>query len=269
MTLLPLDHEALRQQYSQARPFPYVKIEKFLDPEFAKEVAAAYPTFEVALGQGRSFKTVNERKKVQITDAKLFPGPVAQLNEALASPSFLSKLSYVTGIPDLLADEDLVGGGIHVTGPGGRLDVHVDFNFMESRKLHRRLNLLVYLNPTWEEKWGGHLQLWDKDVTNCEQAFAPALNRCVIFETSDISFHGVTPVTAAAPFPRLSFATYYYTRQPPPNWKGTVHSTIFKARPEERLRGYVLMPAEFLQQRITSGVRRIKGGIKRLVNAVR
>ncbi len=269
MLVQRFDREALRQQYRTASPYPFVKIENLLDPAFAREVAAAYPTFEDATAQGRAFKSVNERKKVQITDAKLFPEPVARLNAALASPAFLSDLSYVTGMPGLLADEQLVGGGIHVTGPGGRLDVHVDFNYIESRKLHRRLNLLLYLNPVWEEQWGGHIQLWDKDVTDCRQAFAPALNRCVIFETSDISFHGVTPVTAAAPFPRQSFATYYYTREAPPHWKGVAHSTIFKARPEERLRGYVFMPAEMLQRQVTRGVRQVKQGVKRLMGAGR
>jgi Rps23 Pro-64 3,4-dihydroxylase Tpa1-like proline 4-hydroxylase len=265
----PLEREVLRRQYSQAEPFPFIKIENFLDPDFAKEVAAAYPSFEDATGRGRSFKSVNERKKIQITDAKLLPEPVGRLNEALASHEFLSDLSYVTGIPDLLADEQLTGGGIHMTGPGGRLDVHVDFNYLEDRKLHRRLNLLLYLNPVWKEQWGGQVQLWDRDVKKCKQTFVPMLNRCVIFETSEISFHGVTPVTAAAPCPRISFATYYYTRQPPPDWKGTIHGTIFKARPEERLREYVLMPAELIHQGVKKKWSSIRQGVKRLMNSVR
>jgi 2OG-Fe(II) oxygenase superfamily len=269
MIIAPFDRELLRHQYLKAIPFPFVKIERFLDPAFAAAAAASYPSFEEAMRQGRTFKTVNEQKKIQITDPKLFPRPVAGLNEALASREFLSDLSYITGIPELLADEELVGGGIHITGPGGRLDVHVDFNYIESRKLHRRLNLLLYLNPVWEEQWGGQIQLWDMGVKNCRQEFAPALNRCVIFETSDISFHGVAPVTTAAQFPRISFATYYYTRQPPPNWKGATHSTIFRARPEERLRRYVLMPAEILQQQLIHSGRRIKQRLKRLINAVR
>jgi hypothetical protein len=145
------------------------------------------------------------------------------------------------------------------------LDVHVDFNLIEDRKLHRRLNLLLYLNPVWEEAWGGQIQLWDKKVKHCRQMFAPVLNRCVIFETNDISYHGVVPVTNAAPYPRISFATYYYTREAPANWDGKVHSTIFKARPEERLRGLVLMPAEKVQRRLAAGIHRIKQGAKRLV----
>jgi hypothetical protein len=267
MLIQRLDREELRQQRLKARPFPFVKIDNFLEPQFAKEVAASYPTFDAAEKTGRSFRTVNEKRKVQITDSRLFPGPVAQLNKLLASPEFLADLSYIMGIPKLIADDELLGGGIHVTGPGGRLDVHVDFNYLEARQLHRRVNLLLYLNPVWDEKWGGHIQLWDKDVKHCAQVFTPALNRCVIFETSETSFHGVTPVTNAAPFPRNSFATYYYTKESPENWKGGVHGTVFKARPTEGLRAHVLMPIERLRHRFRRNVGRLKHGIRRLIGA--
>jgi Rps23 Pro-64 3,4-dihydroxylase Tpa1-like proline 4-hydroxylase len=263
------DREALRHQFTSAKPFPFMKIENFVDPDFAREVASAYPTFDGAMAAGRSFKTVNERKKVQITDAKQFSAPILRLHEMLSSPQFLADLSYITGIPKLLADEELVGGGIHVTGPGGRLDVHIDFNYMQERELHRRVNLLLYLNPTWQEDWGGQIQLWDRNVLRCEQQFSPALNRCVVFETSEISFHGVTPVSPAAPYPRLSFATYYYTREAPANWKGDVHGTVFRARPEERFRKYVAAPAEKLQHTLTHRANSLKQGIKRLIKPVR
>jgi len=262
--LRPLDLEALREFYAAAKPFPFVKIDNFLDPEAAKLIASSFPCFEEALAKGRTFKTVNERKKIQITSPELFPAPVAKLNDALASPKFLSDLSYITGIPNILADPELNGGGIHMTGPGGRLDVHVDFNYIEERKLHRRVNLLLYLNPVWDESWGGHIQLWDREVKRCEAAFAPALNRCVIFETSQTSYHGVTPISEAAPVPRQSFATYYYTKEAPLHWDGSVYSTIFKARPKERIRGLVLMPTETISGKIKSRIRKIKDYVKRL-----
>jgi len=262
---LQWNREEARHQFATAEPFRFVKIDDFLDRGLAEQAADSYPSFEDAMVHGRTFKALNEQKKVQVTNATLFPPPVARLNSLLASPGFLTDLSYVTGIPDLLADEQLVGGGMHLTGPGGRLDVHVDFNFMEDRKLHRRLNLLLYLNPVWGDLWGGQLQLWDQDVTACRQTFAPRLNRCVIFETSDISFHGVVPVTAPAPYPRISFAAYYYTREAPPNWDGKVHSTIFRARPKERIRGLILMPAAKIRRQLSASLRGVKGAAKRLV----
>ena len=231
----------------------------------AADIATSFPSFDTATNQGKSFSSVNEKKKIQITNSNLFPKSIAKLNAALASPAFLADLSYITSIPNLLADEELIGGGIHVTGPGGRLDVHVDFNFLEDRQLHRRLNILVYLNPVWDERWGGHIQLWDRHVKECLQQFAPVLNRCVIFETSETSFHGVVPVAAEAPFARQSFAGYYYTREAPQGWNGKAHSTVFKARPAERLKGYVLMPAERISHHLSENTHRVKRGIKRLL----
>jgi hypothetical protein len=265
MVISKFKREDLRDQYRKSEPFPFVKIDDFLEPAFAAEVSAAYPTFEAAANQGLMFKTVNERKKVQITDSGLFPPPVMRLNDAISSTAFLSDLSFITGIPSLLADEKLLGGGMHLTGPGGRLDVHVDFNYIEDRKLFRRINLLLYLNSSWEAAWGGELQLWDKNVRRCEASFTPVFNRCVIFETSEISFHGVVPVSSAAPMPRQSFATYYYTREAPTHWKGVAHGTIFRARPDEKARGLVMMPAEAVKRQVNNGIRQVKDGIKRLM----
>src|SRR5437660_549651 len=82
----------------------------------------ACPSFEEAARLGRSFSAVNERRKIQVTDARTFPAPIAELNRALASPEFLDLLSHAFEIPNLIADEELVGGGMHQTGPRGHLD---------------------------------------------------------------------------------------------------------------------------------------------------
>jgi Rps23 Pro-64 3,4-dihydroxylase Tpa1-like proline 4-hydroxylase len=264
--LLPLNRDSLRSSYQGAKPFPFFAIENLMDPSLAIEASESYPNFDDASAQGKAFHTANERKKVQITRSELFPPAVARLHEQLSSRSFIEDLSYITGIPNLLADELLAGGGMHITGPGGRLDVHVDFNYLSERKLFRRVNLLLYLNRVWDEKWGGHLQLWDRDVSHCEASFSPCFNRCVVFETSDVSYHGVTPVSPDALFPRRSFAAYYYTREAPPCWKGEVPTTVFKARPEERLSKYITMPAERLRNKIDASVAKVKRGLKKAIN---
>ena len=244
MVIRPLDIDALRTEFRDAAPFPHIVIDEFLDPDFAREVAAAYPSFEEAQELGFAFDFVRERRKIQISDSALFPPAVARLHEALASSSFLESLEAITGIDGLEADPSLGGGGMHVTGPGGRLDVHVDFNYNEDRHVYRRLNILVYLNPEWEDDWGGAVELWDPKVKRCHKSVPPRLNQCVLFETSEISYHGVEPVAERARHPRQSFAAYYYTKQPHPTWSGESHSTIFKARPDENLRRFALVPLE-------------------------
>lgn len=243
-TIRSQDWDALRARVNAAVPFPHFCIDGFLDPAFAEECRAAFPTYEHAAEMGREFAAVNERRKVQVTDSSRFPPPLKRLHEELRSSGWLQTLGHVMSIPHLLADPELVGGGIHETGPRGYLDVHVDFNYIEDRGLHRRLNILIYFNKDWHPQWGGNLELWDSEVSVCHQSFSPIFNRCVVFETTDVSYHGVTAVTCPPDQVRRSFAGYYYTRDAPPHWTGESHSTIFRARPQERFKGTVLMPLE-------------------------
>ncbi len=262
MIINPIDRDALRTRVRQASPFPHFKIDEFLDPAFAQSVLEAFPSFDQALKVGTSFNAVNEYKKVQVTDSSLFAEPIAQLNQALAAPEFLELMGYVFDIPNLVADDQLFGGGIHQTGPRGHLDVHIDFNYIEDRALHRRLNILVYFNKDWREEWGGNIELWDKDVKVCQHSFVPIFNRCVVFATNEISFHGVTAVKCPPGMSRKSFAAYYYTKEAPAHWTGESHTTIFKARPDELVKGQVLMPIESAKRSVVKAFRGLKKKIK-------
>ena len=258
----PIDRDALRGRARSATPFPFFCIDGFLEAGAAERVLDAFPSYEDALGIGRTFHAVNERGKVQVTDSTRFAEPVAGLNRELASAEFLGLLAHVFDMPGLLADDQLVGGGIHQTGARGHLDVHVDFNYIADRQLHRRLNILIYFNKHWDPSWGGNIELWDRDVKTCVHSFAPIFNRCVVFETSDISYHGVSAVKCPEGRSRKSFAAYYYTKEAPAHWTGEGHSTIFKARPEERLKGNVLMPLEQAGRSVLGAIRRVKKTIK-------
>jgi Rps23 Pro-64 3,4-dihydroxylase Tpa1-like proline 4-hydroxylase len=254
----PIDREALREQARAAKPVRNFCIDNFLDESFADSVMAAYPTFAEATKVGMTFDAVNEKLKVQVTDSSKFAEPIAELNRTLSSPEFLDLLSYVFDMPNLLADELLVGGGIHQTGSRGHLDVHVDFNYITERELHRRLNILIYFNKDWKPEYGGNIELWDADVKVCHQSFSPIFNRCVVFETNEISYHGVTAVKCPPDRARKSFAAYYYTKEAPAHWTGHSHSTIFKARPNEVIKGNVMMPLEKAKRKIRSVLRDFK-----------
>ena len=258
----PIDRDELRERVRSAAPFPFFAIDNFLDESFAERVLAAFPTFKEAEKVGVIFHTVNQMSKVQMTDASKFAEPVAELNRQLAAPEFLDLLSHVFDIPKLLPDDELEGGGIHQTGPRGILDVHIDFNYIRDRELHRRLNILIYFNKNWDPSWGGNIELWDKEVKTCHHSFVPIFNRCVVFETSEISYHGVTAVKCPEGRSRKSFAAYYYTKEAPAHWTGESHSTIFKARPNELIKGKVLMPLETAGQHVRNVVWKIKRTIK-------
>ena len=104
-------------------------------------------------------------------------------------------------------------------------------------QLDRRLNLLLYLNKEWKEEYGGHFELWNRDVTTCEAKILPIFNRCVIFNTSDFSYHGhPNPLNCPENLTRKSLALYYYSNGRPQEEISGKHSTIFQERPGENLR---------------------------------
>ena len=248
-----IDVAAAAQSFRNAEGTPHLCIDEFLRPEFARRVAAAYPAYQEAGTQGKSYSVLHESGKVQLTDASRFPQPVAELNAALGSREFLETMVEIAGIEDLVADPELRGGGMHLMGSGARLDVHVDFNRFKQRGLHRRLNILVFLNPDWRPEWEGRFELWDAEVKHRIAAYTPVFNRCVFFATSEKSFHGVTRVSCPPGQSRRSFAAYYYTEAAPTDWAGR-HSTIFRHRPGEEWRA-ILRLRELTSAALRSGAR--------------
>lgn len=255
----------LQSNIQDVKPFPYFCIDNFLDEEYANEIYDSFPSYEDSKAVGQEFSAVNEKYKIQVTDSTKFPPALLKLHQLLASPEFVSAVSKMTGIPNLLPDPELIGGGIHETNSGGRLDVHVDFNFIEKNQWYRRVNILIYFNKDWETEYGGYLDLWDKDVKKCVGAFAPIFNRACGFVTSEISYHGVTPVHCPPGIARKSFAVYYYTKEAPSAWNGVKHSTVFKARPDEWLKGHVLMPYEGSLKASKKIFRSLKSSVKSMI----
>lgn len=262
MPIRPIDREQLRRRYRSAKPVPWFCIDQFLEPEFADEVYRSFPSFDEAVRSGRVFSAVNEKGKVQITDSSKFPAPVLQLSKELNGREFLDLIEDVTGTPNLLADEQFVGGGIHETGPRGHLDVHLDFDYIPERQLYRRFNILIYFNKDWQQDWGGQFELWNSDVSELQHSFEPVFNRCVLFETNDQSWHGVNAVRCPEGQSRKSFAAYYYTKEAPPSHTGQHRSTLFRARPDEKLKGKVLMPAEKLGRSLRDAYHGLKNSIR-------
>jgi Rps23 Pro-64 3,4-dihydroxylase Tpa1-like proline 4-hydroxylase len=260
-----LDIETHRAKMAAAPAFPHFCFDNFLEESFANEVYESFPSFGEAQKLGFEFNAVNEKRKIQITDSSKFPPAIYKLHQIMASPEFVDAMSRMSGIKNLIADPALAGGGIHETNSGGHLDVHVDFNFNEVTQLHRRLNILVYFNKDWKEEYGGILDLWDKDVKNCVGRFAPVFNRAAGFATSELSWHGVTPITCPPGNMRKSFAVYYYTKEAPEGWTGVGHSTVFKARPTEYWKGNVAMPAENAARAARNTIHNAKQKLKNLM----
>jgi hypothetical protein len=154
----------------------------------------------------------------------------------LNSSMLVGFLEQLTGIEGLIPDPYFWGGGLHQITRGGYLKVHADFNRYSKLRLDRRLNLLLYLNRDWKEEYGGHLELWNEQMTTCERKILPIFNRCVVFSTTDYSYHGhPDPLNCPEQQTRKSLALYYYTNGRLEEGVSPVHTTLFQRRPGERI----------------------------------
>src|SRR5271169_2870792 len=179
---------SLTQQFRKGKPFQHIHVQDFLDTKLAHELSAEFPVPNSSAWI--QYKHYNE-DKTGLTKRELFPPLLAKVTEELNSPEFVAWISKLTGIPNLIADPDLEGGGLHQSGRGGFLNVHTDFNMHHYHKnWRRRVNLILYLNPGWQTEWGGAIELWDAKMQRCVMKYPPFLNRALIFQTDERSFHG-------------------------------------------------------------------------------
>lgn len=191
------------------KPFSHAVFENFITPELVRQINAEWPEEWQHKEAGKFTKKWSTPKL----------GAAAQL---VADSIDIGMVEEVTGIKNLIADPSLSGAGLHCIPTTGFLKMHCDFN-THVEGWHRRVNLLIYLNEVWKDKWNGHLQL---GLGPGAIKIAPLGGRCVIFETNDKSWHG-HPELLRCPenVQRRSLALYYYTKEPPPD---APHTTIYQ-----------------------------------------
>ena len=228
INMLLNSREKLSRKFQSKSPYRYLVFDNILQEKAANTIHDSYPKInegawdkETYLDQKNKFHKRNFEKDSIIQ--KIF--------DELNSKDFLKWLNYVTKIKEpLLADPELFGGGLHQSINGAFLNVHVDYNFHPKTKYHRRINVIIYMNKNWKDEYEGQLELWEINETkkNLLEKISPKFNRCVIFETNEISFHGhPIPLNIPNGMSRKSLATYYYTKTRPSSEISPDHNTIY------------------------------------------
>ncbi len=224
--------ELFSAEYSAAQPFPHIVIDDFLPAELIQSVMKNFPAGErdsdrvFTIGYGGEHK-----RQIMPEDCNRFSREVFQFFNSRPVLQFLEGL---TGIQGLLPDPYFEGGGFHEITRGGRLGVHADFRINEKLSVQRRLNLLIYLNPVWQDDWLGHLELWSRDMKECQVKVAPLMNRCVVFSTEADTWHGhPDPLNIPEGMTRRSMALYYYSASRAIYEETPNVSTMYMARPSD------------------------------------
>jgi hypothetical protein len=220
----------LSEDYRNADPFSHIVMDGILPDTLIRQVREHFPVaklkddivFEIGYGG-------QHKRQVMPEQCDAF---MREFFHFMNSQPMLQFLEGLTGIEALLPDPYFNGGGLHETTRGGKLGVHADFRIHEQLHLQRRINLLIYLNETWQDEWKGQLELWNHSMTECRARVSPVWNRCVVFSTDADTWHG-HPDELQTPdgVSRRSVALYYYTASKNVYNEVPNLSTMYQARP--------------------------------------
>jgi hypothetical protein len=226
-------------------------LDDFLERDKCDALLKDFPAFDPKNATDERGRTGRKAVVEKVSRISPFYG---EFYRYINSTPFLQAMSAVTGIPGLIADATLFGGGTHDNQSGQSLDTHIDFNIDERTMLHRRINVLLYLNREWDEEWGGAIELHSdprNPAADTVRSFAPMFNRALIFETGERSWHGFQRITLPTTHPHLSrksFSIYLYTKDRPTEEIVAPHTTFYVPQPlPERFQaGYRLTETDAL-----------------------
>jgi hypothetical protein len=234
--IAPTTIRKIADEFRARTPYGYADVGALFDPAVVSQIASEVDA-DLVRRCPQEENIYASYRKHRLSVLAEMPERTREFIAGLNAPPFLRVLSEITGIADLHPDPELRGGGIHAIGRGGYLKLHTDFNWHRGLSMHRRLNLLIYLNEDWKSDWRGDIELWSADARRPLFSLAPELGNALLFETNDLSYHG-HPDALECPEDtfRKSIALYYYTPTRPATAIrfGRSEMTNFVARPRER-----------------------------------
>ena len=225
---------AIKETAFFEEPFKHAVIDNFFPDDFAKHLLEKFPDIDSPIWERTNDVDIEVKLRTMWKSEFDIPDGIVEAVRILNSSLMLNSMSDLFGINKIMPDPYFSGGGLNVTVSGGLLDVHVDGNYHDASGLNRRLNAIVYLNPEWQDGWGGEFGLYDSTGDNLIKKVAPLYNRLVIFDTNDYSYHGLPdPLNFPEDKVRKSIILYFYTKEPRPSTQIAVeapHSALWKKR---------------------------------------
>jgi hypothetical protein len=164
----------LNFHYQNAKPFPNIIIDDFINPVVAMQCFSELKNtnFWVTEDGNNPYMTDNQVNKwftpwddASVEQLRYETPTVSTVLRYFNSPIFLQFLKDLTGIPNLIPDPHLWGGGCHKINNGGRLNLHVDYNInpltekFDTRK--STTSLSSYLRDVFSNQYLSFLLLKD------------------------------------------------------------------------------------------------------------
>lgn len=207
-------------------------IDELLPVEIAREIYEKFPTPE----EMAIHKSLKENKRIA-AQMDLYDPLLEEIVFAFQDPGVVKLVEEITGLQQMVPDENLYAGGISLMAKGNFLNPHLDNSHDNNRQSYRVLNLLYYVTPDWKEENGGNLELWDHGVKGEQRTIHSKFNRLVLMVTNKSSYHSVSKIVSDGK--RCCVSNYYFSKVPAEQ-ASYFHVTSFYGRPDEPIKDVIL-----------------------------
>ena len=129
---------------------------------------------------------------------------INKIRQYLHSKECIEWVENETGIDGLIVDTYGTGEGVSLMKKNDMLDAHIDFNWNNRIKMHRAVNLLIYIN---EDCQGGEFFVLDSPDKNEIFCKEPKHNSAILIKHSETVSHGVKPIIEGQ---RYAVRQFYY-----------------------------------------------------------
>lgn len=200
-------------------PWKHIEISNLFNENFITNASLEIPDFNDKYWENAKHFINEYTNKKEINNIDLFSDKIKLLTKYLISKEFIYKLEKLTGIYDLIIDNNIYGGGLTISPIGVKLDPHIDFNYNDSIKMYRAINVILYFNDTV----GGEFNLYDKNV-NLIKSININKGKLLIFASNNNTIHGFDEIKSQS---RKSLNLWYYTKTKPKYVDYNPHKTIW------------------------------------------
>ena len=143
----------------------------------------------------------------------------------LHSKEFISWVEQEMDIDGLVVDSHGVGEGVSLMKRNDLIDPHIDFNWNNRIKMHRAVNLCLYIGDCE----GGEFHVWDEKKEKIIFEKPPKHNSAVLFKHSESLSHGVKTVSNGR---RFTIRQFYYKSE---SIEHNPHQSLYWYNPETRM----------------------------------
>lgn len=244
--------DLLKKHFEQtSKQIGYFILDDVLPQKLVAEIYNSFPKIEDTILK----KSIKEYKYIAAQMDKYHP-LLEETIYAFQDERVVQLIADICNYKEIQADENLYAGGISMMGKGNYLNPHLDNSHDKDRNLWRVLNLLYYATPDWDLKNGGNLELWPNGVKDTPITITSKCNRLVVMATHKKSWHSVNKVETNTV--RCCVSNYYFSKKPVGE-EDSFHVTIFRGRPGQYLKNYILK----IDSTLRMGVRKLfKKGIR-------